>query len=133
MSQIGVSYTPSGGSPVYRFIFDNFGDDALPRSYQASASFSESANGTSIVSGPAFRQKYVWVISSIVTKVEAESIDQMFQAWDTDRATGLPAAFGITDNTFGPSLSTSAIVSTPPSYVRMGPQFMLVSLGLSEV
>ena len=133
MSQIGVSYTPSGGSPVYSFVFDNFGDNALPRSYQGGASFDQSANGTSIIGGPAFRQKYVWVISSIVTEGEAASFDEMFQAWDTDRAAGLPVAMGITDDTFGPSVSTSAVVSTSPSYVRMGPKFMLVSFSLTEV
>jgi hypothetical protein len=133
MSQIGVSYTPSGGSPVYNFVFDNFGDNALPRSYQGGASFDQSANGTSIIGGPAFRQKYIWVISSIITQVEAASFDEMFQAWDTDRAAGLPVAMGITDDTFGPSVSTSAVVSTSPSYVRMGPKFMLVSFSLTEV
>ena len=133
MSQIGVSYTPSGGSPVYNFVFDNFGDNALPRSYQGGASFDQSANGTSIIGGPAFRQKYVWVISSVITQVEAASFDEMFQAWDTDRAAGLPVAMGITDDTFGPSVSTSAVVSTSPSYVRMGPKFMLVSFSLTEV
>ena len=133
MSQIGVAYTPSGGSPVYNFVFDNFGDNALPRSYQGGASFDQSANGTSIIGGPAFRQKYIWVISSIITQVEAASFDEMFQAWDTDRAAGLPVAMGITDDTFGPSVSTSAVVSTSPSYVRMGPKFMLVSFSLTEV
>lgn len=133
MSQIGVSYTPSGGSPVYSFVFDSFSDNNLPRSYQGSASFDQSANGASIISGPAFRQKYIWVISTIVKKEDATSFDEMFQAWDTDRAAGLPVALGITDNTFGPSVSTSVIVSTPPSYLRMGPRFVLLSLSLTEV
>ena len=133
MSQIGVSYTPSGGSPVYSFVFDSFSDNSLPRSYQGSASFGQSANGASIISGPAFRQKYIWVISTIVKKEDAASFDEMFQAWDTDRAAGLPVALGITDETFGPSVSTSVIVSTPPSYLRMGPRFVLVSLSLTEV
>ncbi len=133
MSQIGVSYTPSGGSPVYNFVFDNFGDNALPRTYQEGAFFAQSANGTSIIGGPAFRQKYLWVISSIVTKAEAASFDEMFQAWDADRALGLPAALGIVDNTFGPSVLASGVITTPPSYVRMGPQLMLVSFALTEV
>lgn len=133
MSQIGVSYTPSGGSPVYSFVFDNFGDNSLPRTYQGSAGFEQSANGTSIINGPAFRQKYLWAISSIVTAAQAASFDEMFQSWDTDRAAGLPAVVGVTDNTFGPSVSTSAVISTPPSYSRMGPQFMLVSFALAEV
>lgn len=133
MSQIGVSFTPSGGSPVYNFIFDNFGDNALPRSYQGTAAFSSSANGTSIISGPAYRQKYIWALSSIIPTPKAAEIDAMFQAWDTDRAAGLPAALGITDQTFGPEISTSAIISTPPTYVRMGPQLTMVAFALTEV
>jgi hypothetical protein len=133
MSQIGVSFTPSGGSPVYSFVFDNFGDNAMPRNYQAGASFSQSVNGTTILDGPAYRQKYIWVISSLVDRTEAVQIDEMFQAWDTDRASGLPVACGVTDETFGPTVTTSAVFSTPPTYVRMGPKFVMVSFGLTEV
>jgi hypothetical protein len=133
MSQIGVSYTPSGGSPVYNFVFDNFGDNALPRSYQGSATFTQSANGASIIAGPAFRQKYMWAFASIVTKEEAALFDEMFQAWDADRSAGIPAAVGVTDETFGPSVSASAVITTPPTYNRMGPRLMLVAFSLTEV
>jgi hypothetical protein len=133
MSQIGVSFTPSGGSPVYSFVFDNFGDNAMPRSYQSEASFSQSANGTTILDGPAYRQKYLWVISSLVPTAQAVQIDEMFQAWDTDRSSGLPVACGIIDETFGATVSSSAVFSTPPTYVRMGPKFTMVSFGLTEV
>ena len=133
MSEIGVSYTPSGGSPVYDFTFDNFGDNALPRSYQGTASFSQSANGASIIAGPAFRQKYLWVISSIVEEPLAVQFDEMFHAWDADRSSGIAAAVGVADTTFGPTISTSALITTPPTYVRMGPRLMLVSFSLTEV
>lgn len=133
MSQIGVSFTPSGGSPVYNFVFDNFGDNALPRTYQGSASFSQSANGALITGGPAFRQKYLWVLSSVVTNAVAVEFDEMFHSWDADRSSGIAAALGVTDTTFGATVSASAVVSTPPSYVRMGPAFMLVSFSLTEV
>ena len=133
MSQIGVSYTASGGSPVYSFTFDNFGDNALPRAYQSTASFSQSANGTSIIAGPAYRQKYIWAVSSIIETTVAAQFDVMFQAWDSDRADGLPAACGVIDETFGAVVSTSAIISTPPSYVRMGPKFTMVAFALTEV
>ena len=133
MSQIGVSYTPSGGSPVYSFVFDNFGDTALPRSYQATASFSQSASGSSIISGPAFRQKYLWVISSVVDESQSVSFDEMFHSWDADRSSGLSVALGVVDTTFGATVDSSAIITTPPTYVRMGPRFMLVSFSLTEV
>ena len=133
MLQIGVSFTPSGGSPVYSFVFDNFGDNALPRNYQSEASFSQSANGTAILGGPAYRQKYLWAISSLIPTSKAVQVDTMFQAWDADRSTGLPVACGITDETFGATITTSVVFSTPPTYVRMGPQLTLVSFGLTEV
>jgi hypothetical protein len=133
MSQIGVSFTPSGGSPVYSFVFDNFGDNALPRSYQSEASFSQSANGTTILDGPSYRQKYIWVFSSIIPTTQAVQVDQMFQAWDSDRSAGLPVACGVTDETFGATVTTSAVFSTPPTYVRMGPKFTMVAFGLTEV
>ena len=133
MSQIGVSYTPSGGSPVYSFVFDNFGDTVLPRNYQSSASFSQSASGSSIISGPAFRQKYLWVISSVIDESQAVSFDEMFHSWDADRSSGLSVALGVVDTTFGATVDSSAIITTPPTYVRMGPRFMLVSFSLTEV
>ena len=133
MSQIGVSFTPSGGSPVYSFVFDNFGDNGLPRSYQSQASFSQSANGTTMLEGPAYRQKYIWAFSSIVSTSEAVQIDAMFQAWDQDRSNGLPVACGVTDETFGSTVATSAVFSTPPTFVRMGPKLTMVAFGLTEV
>ena len=133
MSQIGVSFTPSGGSPVYSFVFDNFGGNELPRSYQGNADFSQSANGTSILNGPAYRQKYIWVFSTVIETTEAYQVDAMYRAWDQDRSQGLPAACGVADETFGTTVNGSAIFSTPPSFVRMGPKFTLVSFGLTEV
>lgn len=131
MSQIGLSYTSSGGT-VHNIVLDNFGDNAMPRTYQASASFSDSANGTSIISGPAYKQKYQWVISSVVPKTVATDFDTMFQDWDQDRSSGLAAACGVTDETFGPTVNTSAVFATPPSYTYMGPGFTMVSFGLME-
>ena len=133
MSQIGISYTPQAGSPVYNFLFSEFSGADLPRTYQQSAQFTQSANGTSIISGAPYRQKYIWAVSSPMTTAEAASFDAMFQAWDTDRAAGYAAAVGIIDETFGSQVNTSAIFSTPPAYNRMSPTHMMVSFGLTEV
>lgn len=129
---IGISYTADGGT-AYNFQIDNFGDNAMPRSYVGSASFDISANGASILGGPAYRQKYQWVISTLMQRADAENFDAMFQAWDTDRADGLTAACGITDQTWGPDVDTNAVFATPPSYTYISPQLTLVSFGLQEV
>jgi len=129
---IGISYTADSGT-AYTFQIDNFGDNAMPRTYTASANFDMSANGASILGGPAFKQKYQWVIATIMPTATAENFDEMFQAWDTDRASGLTAACGITDQTWGPDVDTNAVFVTPPSYTRLSPQLTLVSFGLQEV
>lgn len=133
MAQIGVSFTPNAGSPVYNIIFDNFGGTDMPRSYQEGAELGRSAMGTNILTGPAYSQKYMWAMSSIVPTSQAETFDSMFRAWDYDRAAGHPVAVGVTDTTFGASVSTSAVFSTSPTYVRLSPTHTLVSFGMMEV
>lgn len=132
MSQIGVSYTPNAGSPVYSFTFSEFTDGGLPRQYVNNASFDFSANGASIITGPAYAQKHIWAVSSVLSNAEAASFDAMFKAWDADRATGLPAAVGIIDQTFGAEVNTSAVFSTAPSYSKFSHTHMVVSFGLTE-
>ena len=131
MSVIGLSYTAQGGS-VYNFVLDNFGGNEMPRSYESSVNFSSSANGASILTGPAYRQRYQWVISTIMPTTTAEQFDQMFTDWDTDRSAGYPVALGVNDETFGSAVTGDAVFVTPPSYTRMGPQLTLVSFGLLE-
>lgn len=133
MSQIGISFTPDAGSPVYNFLFSEFSGADLPRTYQSTAQFSQSANGTSILTGAPFRQKYIWAVSSPMPTAEAANFDAMFKAWDADRANGLAAAVGVIDETFGTTVNTSAIFSTPPTYTRMSPAYMMVAFGLTEV
>lgn len=129
---IGISYTADEGT-AYNFQIDNFGDNAYPRSYTGSVSFDMSANGANLLGGPAYRQKYQWVISTIMQTTDAEAFDVMFQAWDADRAAGLTAACGITDQTWGPDVDTDAVFVTAPSYTRLSPRLTLVSFGLQEV
>lgn len=127
MSQLGISYEGTD------LVFDNFGGVEMPRSYQQSAEFSKSASGASIVNGSPFRQKYMWAMSSIVSEADAQQLDAIFQAWDQDRAQGLPAALGVTDETFGATVTTSAVFSTMPTFSRLGPNVFLASFGLMEV
>lgn len=133
MSKIGISFTPSGGSPVYNILFSDFMDNALPRSYSGAATFSQSASGSSIVTGPAYRDKYIWVIDVMLSKEKALELDSLFRSWDSDRSQGLPAAVGLIDQTFGPDVTANAIFSTPPSFVRTSPILMGVTFALSEV
>lgn len=118
---------------MYNIVIDNFGGTEMPRTYQGNSNFSRSATGGSIITGPAYRQKYMWAISSIVETAKAAEIDQMFRDWDTDRSSGLPVACGVSDTTFGTQVDTNAVFSTPPSFVRLSPALTMVSFGLMEV
>lgn len=133
MASIGVSFTPQAGSPVYSFVFRNFGGNEMPRTYADTASFTSSANGTTILGGPAFTQKRIWAISSLIPRAEAESFDAMYRAWDADRSAGHPVACGVTDDTFGPTVTTNVVFSTAPTFTRSGPEYITVSFGLTEV
>ena len=133
MSKIGISFTPSGGSPVYNILFSDFMDNALPRSYVGSTAFSQSANGSSIITGPAYRDKFIWVIDVMMNKDKALELDSLYRSWDLDRSQGLPAAVGLIDQTFGPDVTASAVFSTPPTYVRTSPILVGVTFALSEV
>ena len=131
--RIGVAYTPSGGSPNYNILIDNFADGVLPRTYLGAYEFSLSATGSNILGGPAYNDKYQWVISTKVSRQEAETFDAMYRAWDADRAAGRAAAVGVTDETFGTTVNTTAIFVTPPSYTRLSPQTYVVSFGMQEI
>jgi len=133
MSTIAISFTPSAGTPFYSFTFSEFAGAELPRTYQSTATFSQSANGASILAGTPSRQKFIWAISSPMATADAAQLDEMFRAWDADRASGLAAAVAVVDTTFGNSVTTSAIFSTPPSFRRMSPAYSMVDFGLTEV
>lgn len=134
MASIGISYTTSGETPLaYNFVLDNFQDASMPRSYMGAMSFDKSASGAVILGGPAYREKYQWVISTYMPTADAELFDVMFQSWDLDRSAGYSAACGLTDNTWGPAITTSVVFMTAPSFSWAGGNVTLVSFGLGEV
>ena len=127
MSSIGVAYS------TYNVVFDLFSGGEVARIFDSSATFSRGASGQQLISGNSSRQKYIWAVSGLLTEADAVNIEEMFKAWDTDRASGAAAAIGVTDQTFGASVTTSAIFSTPPSFIRTGPGHFTVAFGLTEV
>lgn len=130
---IGLSYTPDSGSPVYNILFKEFTSRDLPRSYLNNAAFSNSANGTVVLAGPAFRQKYAWAIDCHLTKADAIELRDLFEAWDADRANGLPVACGLTDETFGATINTSVLITTPPTFSYYSQSLVITNIGLTEV
>lgn len=127
MSAIGVAYS------TYNVVIDLFSGGEVARTYDGSAAFTRGASGQQLLTGRSSRQKYIWAISGLLTEADALKIDDMFKAWDLDRSSGQAAAIGVTDQTFGTAVVTTAIFSTPPSFIRTGPLHFTVAFGLTEV
>ena len=131
---IAISYTEQqDDNTVYNIVIKNFTSEEIPRTYQGNFNIGQSANGASVMSGPAYRQKYIWAISAIVSKADALSIDAMFRDWDADRAVGESAAVGVADDTWGATVNSNAVFSTPPSFTYLNGSDTLVTFGLTEV
>lgn len=133
MTALGVAYTGQTGGNVYNLVVDTFTGAEVSRRYESSVAFTRGISGQALISGQANRQKYIWAVSALLDHAEAKTLDDMFKAWDSDRATGAPVAIGVTDQTLFDPVTTSAIISTPPTYIRTGPHHFTVSFGLVEV
>lgn len=124
----------SSNSNAYNVTLKRFTDNALMRIYDTStASFERSISGTQLLLGRAGRQKFIWNISAYVSKEQALKIDDMFQAWDADRASGIAAAVGVLDQTGLRSESGSAIFSQPPQFQQVNPYEYIATFVLTEV
>lgn len=133
MSSVAISYTTQDTSTVYNIVFTNFTDGTLPRSYVEQTNYTYGTKGTSIVNGPAYQEKRVWAISSLLPTATAEQVDIVYRQWDQDRAAGYSAALGLVDTTFGGTVTTNVIFTTAPTFERYGPNYFTVSFGLTEV
>lgn len=133
MSSIVLSYTRQSDSAVTTVTIKDFSGNDLPRSYVNQAAFSFSSKGTSLITGPAYKEKRIWAISAYLTKNDALLLDTLFTRWDTDRAAGYAAVVAVTDSTFGSTINANAVITTPPTFNRAGPKFVVISIGLTEV
>lgn len=134
MASITISYTAQhGANTAYSLEIKEFSNEDLPRAFSGNFSFENSANGTSILSGPSYRQKRIWAIDAPLQEPDVQELYNMFNAWDTDRANGLPVGCSIVDDTFIETISVNAVFSTPPSFTQLGAYGFLVSFGLTEV
>ena len=134
MASITISYTAQhGANTAYSLEIKEFSSENLPRSFLGAFSFANSVNGTSILAGPSYQEKRVWAISSPLEDADVQTLYNMFKAWDTDRANGLPVACGIVDTTFIETVSVNAVFSTSPSFTQLGGYGFLVDFGMTEV
>ena len=134
MASITISYTAQhGANTAYSLEIKQFSGEDLPRSFQGGFAFDSSVNGTSILAGPSYQEKRLWAISAPLNDADTATLYNMFKAWDTDRAAGLPVACGVVDDTFVETVSSNAIFSTPPSFSQLGEYGYIADFGMTEV
>ena len=85
------------------------------------------------MSGPSVPQKRIWAISSQLQQGDVETIYNLFNAWDADRATGKPVGCSLQDTTFIETVSTTVTFSTPPSFTKLGGYGFLVDFAVTEI
>jgi len=132
MSAIAIAYTSASGDS-YNITFSTFTGAELARTYDGSVSFQRGASGSQLITGRKGRQKHIWAISSHLTADKAKDLDDLFRAWDQDRADNLAAAVGVLDTTAIRDVSGSAVFTTPPTFTRFGHDKFIVAFGLTEV
>ncbi len=132
MAAFAIAYTASGGAS-HNIIFRESMTPSIAREYDSTADFSRTASGGSVINGRSGRQKYIWAISSLVTKTVALELDTLFRDWDNDRASGQAAACGVLDQTFGPDVSANVVFTSPPTYTWLSPTSVQVDFGVTEV
>jgi hypothetical protein len=87
---------------------------------QASLEFSQI--GTAYASGPARRQRQMWSISSHIRPSKWEEIRSLYEAWDTQRATGSNLAYvTVTDELIGSAKAYKAFFTEPPALTKIAP------------
>ena len=134
MDGITLSYTAQhGANTVYSIALKTFGDSSVMRARQQTTSTSSSANGTTVLAGSSYAQKSLWNVVAIDTKANVLTIDEMYAAWDKDRADGLAAAVGVNDTTFGAAVVTSAVFPNSPQFTKLGENLYEASFVLTEV
>jgi hypothetical protein len=145
MSSIQIAYQAQHleqgeASPkTHSITLKNFTGGEVPRSYLSSAATGQSANGTTILTGPSFKTKRVWALSVYLERGsngapdELRQLYDLFEDWDQDRSNGLAVAVGVNDNTFLEELQLSAVFSTPPTYTRLSPVLYVADFALTEV
>lgn len=124
--------------------FSDFSGDDLPGTVLGQASLEFSQLGLGYAQGPARTQRKIWAIATYATTAQVATLNTIFTAWDSDRATSLNTAVVTvyddllrekTGNSSIPITNTTAFFTTPPTVSLVGGsnEIFLLSFGLTEV
>jgi len=120
------------------FQFALFDDTELPGMRVAQASLEYSSFGAGYMSGPATKQKRMWAISAIIPATQRASLETLYDAWDTERATGSnDAVVTLVDGLLAADTTVyNTVFTEPPTYSTVGrgrTRYLKVSTVLMEL
>jgi hypothetical protein len=133
MAGLAVAYNAQYGGGSWNIVFTDFTSRDLPRTFENAAGFGRSQTGALIQSGPRYAQKYMWAIDCMVDSEQAVALEALYKAWDYDRAKGKSVAVGVTDATFGATITGQATFTTAPTFTYASPRKTIVSFGMTGV
>lgn len=121
----------------YQYSFNVFTDSTLPGMRQSQATLEYSSFGVGYLSGPAVAQKRMWTISAVIPADERQDLEDLFEAWDSLRATGSKdAVVTLIDGLIASSSTVyNTVFTEPPSYstYRGRSRYLIVTTVLMEI
>lgn len=135
---IHLSYNDGDGK-LHEVRFDVFQSGVdRPRAYVENSVLTFSVSGAALQSGYTRAHRYIWAVDALATTDQAYDLEDMFKAWDLDRAKGEAAVIAITDEIMVRDVSdpivTNCVFTTSPKLgVGSGTGLLNLSFGLTEV
>lgn len=132
---IGITLTYGGSS----IRLERFSGAGAQRSYVDSATLNFGATGSAIQSGSSRNVRRVWTINTVAEREATYALEDLYEAWDTARATGAIAVVTLVDevtaSTAGTAITATTVFSEPLTIELFGNGSPLyrVSFGLTEV
>ncbi len=132
MSALAIAYTAQSGD-VVNITYRNFTTEEVMRTYAPTTAFQRTVGGTQVLNGPSNISKYIWAVSAITDRATALALQELYENWDYDRASGVSAAVGVLDETWGSNVNASAVFSTAPTWTYVTEYYVINTFGLTEV
>ena len=112
MSTITLAYDTN------TLVLSEFTSPQIIRQRIGVAGVEYSQYGNRVGIGNAYTARYQFVVSALLTTTERDTLESLFDAWDTARAGGAAAEVTVTDDTFGTQVVQGCWFIEPPVYSK---------------
>ena len=131
MSALSVGY---GSNTV---SFTSFSGEDLPRTVVDQAGLNFSSLGVAYSTGSVRKQRKLWSVAAVGTLDQWNDLLAIFDAWDTERASGSGQALvTVQDTLLGANITALGFFTANPSLAKLSPgnnTLFIISFGITEV